>query len=258
LHELLQSYGISSELPSPSFAILGIPTVFDLFVVGPDGEPLYEQDLDVIHNEIMGGEVRFSGPAARVAAGGQGPLLYTPAQLDPGSSVNHLDLYYADADPDSIMAPYVFGGWAIHDPGPITLAILKDIGWDISGLGTATRLRITTQQPGLVLTGRALPQPIRAVVQDPVGVNVQNATDVQVSLDIYGSWDPGASISCPGGRVKATDQGVAVWDGCTPTGPWKYMYFRATSPGLADGMAHVFALTSTIHRSVVPGLARTR
>lgn len=48
---------------------------------------------------------------------------------------------------------------------------------------------------------------LRAVVQDPVGVNVQHATDVQVLLDIYGSWDPGASISCPGGRGEGYRSG---------------------------------------------------
>jgi hypothetical protein len=255
LHEMLQAYGIWSE--TNPFAD-DPATIYDTFVHGPGDSPVYQHDATTRYIELTGGQLTFAGPAARVAAGGEAPRLYSPAQFDPASSASHLHEYYADADPDAILAPYLFPGWAFHEPGPITLAMLKDIGWAISGLGTATRLTIRSHEPSLVQLDEPFPVAVEVVTQDPVGVAVASAGNLIVELEAVGWWTGNASWTCLGGIHQALSGGRAVFSGCEAAGPWISAYLEATSPGLASGMHHVFLLVDDLYRSYVPGLGQSR
>jgi hypothetical protein len=65
---------------------------------------------------------------------GKRAKLYAPAPWEPGSSNAHLDEdRYAPGSVNALMTPYLFNGEAIHAPGPITTAILEDIGWTVAG-----------------------------------------------------------------------------------------------------------------------------
>jgi hypothetical protein len=55
-------------------------------------------------------------------------LMYTPAVLEPGSSVSH---YTTDAKPNQLMEPSINGDLSheVQPPRDLTLPLLKDIGW---------------------------------------------------------------------------------------------------------------------------------
>jgi hypothetical protein len=208
--------------------------------------------------DVTSGDVKFGGPAARVAAGGVDPQLYSPPQWDPGSSISHLSEYYADADTDAMLSAFAFAGWAFHDPGPITLAVLKDIGWTISGLGTPVQVTFTNQERRIVAADSPLPIPVEVVAQDPIGVRVNPVGPAEVTLEAWGRFAPSAQWSCPGGFSRPLTGGVAVFDGCIASGPWEAMFLRATSPDLAYGLMHVFRVVEDAHITFVPGLTSTR
>ena len=50
-----------------------------------------------------------------------------------GSSLSHWnELSYPVGDPNELMTPQAASGHAQHAPGPLTLALLDDIGWEIN------------------------------------------------------------------------------------------------------------------------------
>jgi hypothetical protein len=59
--------------------------------------------------------------------------MYAPTTWAPGSSIHHLDDATYDGTINSLMTHAISLGEANHNPGPITLAILRDIGWDSEG-----------------------------------------------------------------------------------------------------------------------------
>lgn len=255
LHEMIQGYGFHTSL-NP-FVAAPRPTIFDLFVAGPDRTPIYTRSLEQIWDDVTSEDVVFTGPAARVAAGGTAPHLYAPRFWEQGSSITHLGEYYLDADPDALMAPALGPGWAFHDPGPITLAILNDLGWTVSGLGTATRLTILQQEPKFATLGRPLPIPVQVVAQDPIGVSAAPAGTPPVTIEAWGRFGATAAWSCPTGFTQPMVGGRALFNGCTAGGDWELMFLVVTSPGLASGMIHVFTLVDDTHATVAPGLRRS-
>lgn len=71
-----------------------------------------------------------NSPVARYASNGERPRLYAPSTYDEGSSIYHLnDASYPHGNENSLMTHAVGSGEAVHDPGPLTIGILEDLGW---------------------------------------------------------------------------------------------------------------------------------
>lgn len=85
------------------------------------------------------------GPNIQQALGGGFAKIFTVIDSDvlgfeipgltdvwrPGSSYSHIDFFTYDGTENSLMVPFASRGEAYSDPGPVTMAILKDIGWGI-------------------------------------------------------------------------------------------------------------------------------
>ena len=80
----------------------------------------------------QGGALYWSGPRATAANGGRRVQLYAPDVLQPGSSYVHLDeTRYPGRN--AVMTPFLAYGQAVQTPGPITRAMLADMGWPLAG-----------------------------------------------------------------------------------------------------------------------------
>ena len=128
----------------------GMPAIYDCFAA--DGDSLVDNNLiDVavydnpsaaLGTVLQSGSVYFGGwNATHNAAGNPSPNhnieLHAPAVWRQGSSYSHLDEgIFPAGDQNSLMTPALAKAEAIHNPGPITLALFDDMGWD--GLGSAT------------------------------------------------------------------------------------------------------------------------
>ncbi|GAB4323578.1 MAG: hypothetical protein Kow0010_04980 [Dehalococcoidia bacterium] len=117
----------------------GFPFVFDLFVVDGAGQALtdtaiYPNPSLALGVALQGGDLYFDGANARAANAGLPPKLHAPHPWENLSSVLHLDeATYPAGHPDSLMTPFFSTAEAVHDPGPIVLGILRDLGWAIGG-----------------------------------------------------------------------------------------------------------------------------
>lgn len=145
LHELthglgfLGSFNIVSSQGRWGLQVSGgseiFPTVYDLLVEDGAGsrltdELIYPNPSFLLAFALTSNDVFFGGENAAAANGGAAPRLHAPTLFSPGFSVNHWDL---DSLPlnsaDRIMTGEFSPGEAHHNLGPLTIGVLRDIGW---------------------------------------------------------------------------------------------------------------------------------
>ncbi len=116
-----------------------VPLIFDTFTEDNLGIAIrhagtYPNNSVALGNVLTGMDVFFDGPNANAGNGGLPPELYAPGTFEYGSSYSHLDeTVFGAGHPSSLMTPFVGANEVIHDPGPITLGIFEDIGWEVAG-----------------------------------------------------------------------------------------------------------------------------
>ncbi len=113
----------------------GLTIYFDHFIENGGGQQLidtalFENPSAELLDQYESNNLYFSSPIARIANGGQAPRLYAPGEFDPGSSISHLNEgTFPGASQNALMTPFINRGEAIHNPGPIVLAMFAEIGW---------------------------------------------------------------------------------------------------------------------------------
>ncbi len=115
------------------------PVIFDLFTEDNLGiairdSGVFPNNSIALGNVLTGMDVFFDGAAATAGNGGSPAELYAPGTWNPGSSFSHLDeTVFAAGNRSSLMTPFLGSAEAIHDPGPVTLGIFEDVGWEVGG-----------------------------------------------------------------------------------------------------------------------------
>lgn len=115
---------------------------------------IYQNPSVEMYNAFVGNNLYFAGPLAKAANNGNHIRLYAPDEWS-SSSVSHLnEASFRGQSHNALMTPQVGFGEAVHRPGPLTLAILGDLGWDHVWMNhtakkdtedTATSIRIATE-----------------------------------------------------------------------------------------------------------------
>ena len=144
LHEICHGLGFLGSMDvsggQGSWGWSGTPYAYDRFAVNGIGQSLINTAIFPNPSAALGtalttNNVYFSGTNARAANGNANAKLYAPTSWNPGSSYAHLDEVF-NGTPNALMTYSLSSGEADHDPGPVTLGILKDIGWSLSGVCT--------------------------------------------------------------------------------------------------------------------------
>lgn len=134
------SVNIESDLYTPSFPIPDLenrPTIYDLFLENGNLFRLTDEDRFgnpsfALTNEFIGGNLFFGGSIAQQVNNNQRPRVYAPPTFRAGSSIGHLDEdTYESGTSNALMTPNFGRGEVIHDPGPIILGVLQDMGWTL-------------------------------------------------------------------------------------------------------------------------------
>jgi hypothetical protein len=146
LHELghglgfLSSYDVSGTQGYWGFTdgVDIYPTPYDINVWdGPSGtatrltkQSVYPNPSAALKAQLTDGTVFFGGPNVVAVNGGKAKL-YAPSPWEPGSSVSHFDeTAFPPGTPNALMTPFLWNGEVLHQPGALTLALLRDIGWE--------------------------------------------------------------------------------------------------------------------------------
>ena len=115
-----------------------IPTIFDSRIFDTEINRLVDEDeytnpSTELTDAVTGITLFWGGLKTLTANGGSYPvLLWAPEEYDSGSSVSHLNEFaYPPGVPNALMTPSRSRGKASHEPGPLMLAMLDDMGWTI-------------------------------------------------------------------------------------------------------------------------------
>lgn len=116
----------------------GTPGAYDRLLINGGEQVLTDTTLfpnpsPMLHATFTGNNVFFSGEESIIANDGQDVKIFAPPVFAFGTSISHLDEgSFPNAGGNSLMTPYINKGEVEHHPGPITLGVLRDIGWNIS------------------------------------------------------------------------------------------------------------------------------
>lgn len=124
--------GLVLSFPWPDLDTL--PSVFDLHLqnFGETFLSSYTNPSSDLAAQFTSNSVWFYGDSSQ-AASPLRPRMYAPASFSLGSSLLHLnEATYPAGNINELMTPFSGTANAIHDPGPVTIGILKDIGWNVN------------------------------------------------------------------------------------------------------------------------------
>ncbi len=165
LHEIAHGMGFADSFQFDTVTGEGslsntsnYPRIYDRFIENSLGQKITDTALFpvpsvALGNQLISNNLFFNGPKAVLGNGGIKLNVYAPNVFNSAQSIGHLDeAIYGDGS-NSLMT-YVRGlGVAIHDPGPLTLGVLEDIGWKLNAdLGVTLTVDNPTPKEGDVIT----------------------------------------------------------------------------------------------------------
>ncbi len=169
LHEIAHGLGFAGSMYSASSTAAwgwstGYPWSYDRFAENGSGQSLIDTGLFpngsvALKTQLTSNNVYFDGPHANAANGGNRPKLYAPSTWAQGSSYAHLDAATFDGTVNALMTWSLNNGESVHDPGPVGMGVLEDVGWTPSAL-TPTPTRTPTRTPTATPTATATPTPV--------------------------------------------------------------------------------------------------
>ncbi|MBR9923259.1 MAG: T9SS type A sorting domain-containing protein [Bacteroidetes bacterium] len=115
----------------------GKPGIFDTYTVNSNGDFLADPNMfnnpsAELEQAFTSNNVYSTAPLAVAANNDTQVKLFAPGNYQFGSSMTHLDENTYNNSDNSLMTPYISPGEVENEPGPIVLAMLEDIGWNIS------------------------------------------------------------------------------------------------------------------------------
>jgi uncharacterized repeat protein (TIGR01451 family) len=127
--------------------------------------------------------VFFNAPNASAANGGRVPL-YAPTVWEDGSSYSHLAESFNNTA-NALMTYALSGNESIHDPGPVTLGMLRDLGWQLQNTSTTD----------LALSHTVDTNPAAAGKDAVFTMTVTNSgPGTATGIAVTASYDPAASV----------------------------------------------------------------
>lgn len=126
------------------------PAVYDRFTENGASQPLldFENGSTALGTQLTSQDIFFSGAQANAANGGTAPELYAPSSWLQWSSYSHLDESF-NGTLNALMTYSLANGESEHDPGPVALGMLEDMGWTAADPVPT----VTSITPGSAMTG---------------------------------------------------------------------------------------------------------
>ncbi|MGE0770730.1 MAG: hypothetical protein AB7K37_03380 [Cyclobacteriaceae bacterium] len=129
---LTHAYTVEGNVGTISDFFGSFPVVFESFAENASSTNLltgFTAPSSALQTQLTSNALFFNGPHL-ISANGSRAKIYAPSTYSSGSSIAHLDeTEYPAGTPNSLMTPQIGFAESAHNPGPIVMGILKDIGW---------------------------------------------------------------------------------------------------------------------------------
>lgn len=140
LHEIGHGLGftgffyVENQSGEYSWLDLGDASSFDRLVENLNGDQLINTSVfanpSALLKDALVSNMLYANSPVVLADDENRPRLFAPSEWDNGSSIYHLnDATYPSGTINSLMTHSMGKGEAIHDPGPLTMGIMADMGW---------------------------------------------------------------------------------------------------------------------------------
>jgi hypothetical protein len=192
---VLNQHGTASDADDTAY-FDGAPDrlIFDKYLFNASDQPLFKagDTRDILRsflNTTLTGDtdptnkVFFRGAQALNQNYGVKPTLYAPNPFLEGSSIAHLDEWtYPTGNADSLMTPYLQNDEVVHAPGPLTKAVLRDLGWQTTAdlPGKVKNVVATKHTNSITLSWQAAPAGGAAVTNHTVTYTVNGGAPISV------------------------------------------------------------------------------
>jgi len=163
LHEIAHGLNFSGSMSysggSGSWGYTGYPYIYDTFIRDGAGKLLintsvYPNPSAALGTALTSQSIWFHGDNAMAANSGQRVKMYAPSAWAAGSSYSHLDYATFSSGANRLMVYAISSGVSIHDPGPIALGMLKDMGWPgASSAAADVAIEITDTPDPVIING---------------------------------------------------------------------------------------------------------
>ncbi len=157
-----------------------LPYIYDFFVENGSKKTIisFPDPSFALENQLTSNDLFWNGKKGVEANAGILPHLYAPSSWSQGSSYTHLDeMTFPAGDANALMTPYLANQEAIHDPGPVALGMLEDIGWTINNAPVFIDGSSTTR----TMVNRSIRNPVAAADADNDALTYQlSGTDAAV------------------------------------------------------------------------------
>ena len=183
------------------------PDVYDRLVVNGSGQSLiggFPNASSALAAQLQSNDVFFDGAQAKAANGGNRPKLFAPSPWKEGWSISYLDPIH-DGSPNALMTYTLTPGEVVHDPGPMGLAILNDLGW--SGVPTVTALRPASGSVGAsVSIGGTNLSHATALSFNGVGASFTSFSGAEIVATVpAGATSGPVRVTTPNGTASSTN-----------------------------------------------------
>ncbi|HKJ41059.1 MAG TPA: hypothetical protein VKA27_03150, partial [Sunxiuqinia sp.] len=149
--------------------VLPFPGIFDEYVINGSAQKLVDTTLFArpsteLAQQFTSNSLHYKSETALMGStNGTYPRLYAPSAFNDGSSLYHLnEATYPSGTLNSLMTPFFAKGEAVHNPGPLTMGIFADMGWNF------TRIIHNKIQDRETVTG---PIPVNAEITTDSGID---------------------------------------------------------------------------------------
>ncbi len=184
LHEIGHGLGfagsmaVDDETGQGYFGYISAPFAYDIYAENGTNDNListYSSGSVQLGSQLTSGDIYYDGPSVR-SVNGSPAELYAPATWAQGSSYSHWNTTF-DGTEHALMTHSISNGEAIHDPGLLTMALLKDIGWPIN-----ESVQIPTATPTATFTPSPTAGPVDPTETPiPTGTGTPTATGTAVA-----------------------------------------------------------------------------
>ena len=172
-----------------------VPSIYDTFVENGDGTGIttFNDPSVQLLRQFTSDDLFWNGEKGIAGGNGTRPKIYAPHQWSEGSSYSHLrEATYPPSNPDSLMTPIINSAAAVHNPGPITLGMLEDMGWTINKapvFAVDTAIHLVTENTEV---GVNIGSPVAAT----------DAEDDTLTYSLRGNYAASFSIESTTGQLK--------------------------------------------------------
>ena len=270
LHELGHGFGFASSFGysggngSYGVGANNIPMAYDeLLTLGQNGSPLLSlAEGSGLGSALTSNNVYCNGDHATEAAGGSHPRIHAPVSFNFSSSISHLNEFtYLAGSENSLMTPSMGPSEVIHNPGPIALGLLQDLGWSLCNGSPDAEPCIAWTQPSPTSGNEIFNTTFNGAPCDfgngcPT-FEISNQVTAGTAFDVdnfqqggvytfsicnganSGSWVPEFTIIAPNGGVDAfgsgTDECSITWT-ASQSGTYTIVVNEANNCGIANSI----------------------